>query len=817
MILVKDILTPREEVLSGNFRGVIRSHKVDTEEKGLENDSEELFKITFLSTALKRAIELINEKAIGKSNQGAFLLAGPYGAGKTHGLITLYHLFKNPESAKDWLNTEWKVDLKIPFNTKTCMISTRRYDKDLIWEPIFQKLGRDDLLPQIRRFPTTDQIEELIDSNPTAIFIDEIENWYGSFDPATQSDLIERNETFLEHLFEVANDPSKNLFVFITFLGEKSGLKKIFNRTKPITLDVSIIDDRKKIILHRLFENSTKKNSEKIEKIINSYIDKYKEPIEIENISTYKQKMFDTYPFHPLLFECLTQIYEAAAERQDIRGMMNILADVVKDYYDKSDIFLISDLEESSFRGIDLRLVEKYNYDIDRVKDISYGKEILKTVLVFTLNDKTKGCSKSDILLSIFKPTQGHSINSLFMDIENIYGKAHYLHKIGSIYIYKHDLEIYALIEKEKKNIKEEAISRKIAELVKLKVFDNRAFIYGFEDIPDDSKFKIVTSLDSFSDLNVLVENLETFYRGKTWQNVSVFIFPNNGNIIENYEINEKIKRILAAERLQSQVEDGEKKIQKILEDENVQITTKLKALFGRILRWVADGDKLTPRLINIIPDISTIREKACSDTGIVEEHILESVKDKAEGERLEFLINDFKKLRKYPVILSDEDVFRAVRILHKDKRVIVQGDRGKWYIDEIPRNLEYNFSIFDPKFAPEKEIEPIDGKEKPDDEITEQGDFIGRNEGDPERPIVDRRNKVILNEEGNSIRNIVSKIENKTNEYDAFTDIKLKYEFAKEISKQDIMKFLKSFPAPDVLTESIISAEISLWRKNES
>lgn len=64
------------------------------------------------------------------------------------------------------------------------------------------------MLDKIKRFPTIAQIEEIIGDKTCAIFLDEIENQYGSFDTVKQADIIERNETFLEHLFEVANDPN---------------------------------------------------------------------------------------------------------------------------------------------------------------------------------------------------------------------------------------------------------------------------------------------------------------------------------------------------------------------------------------------------------------------------------------------------------------------------------------------------------------------------------------------------------------------------------------------------------------------------------
>ncbi|RKX77153.1 MAG: hypothetical protein DRP87_09965 [Spirochaetes bacterium] len=807
MTLIKDIIKPRSEILEGRFQGVIQSHKVDSEEERLESNAEDLFKVTYVSSALKRALERVNDKLTGSSNQGAVLLVGPYGAGKTHGLITLYHLLREPKIAKNWLRN-WRVDIALPSSTKTCIVSTRRYDVDFLWDPIFLKLGRRDILSKIKRFPTVDQIEDMVGEETCAIFIDEIENWYGSFDPENQSDLIERNETFLEHLFEVANDPNRNLLVFLTFLEEKEGLKKIFNRTKPVRIDVSVTEDRGKIVLYRLFEDSDRKDLEKIEQIIQGYMEKYSEPIRIENPYRYKQRMTETYPFHPLLLETLTQVYEAATERQDIRGMMNVLADMVKENYDKKDFLLICDLDENAFRGVDLRLVEKYNYDLKRVKDISYGAAILRSILVFTLNDKTIGATESDILLSVFCPTQGQTLNALIMDLENIYGKPHYLHKEGDFYLFKHDLNIFALMEKEKRNITDEDLKRKIAEIVKKDVFENKVFIYGFETIPDDSKIKMIVSLESWGENDTLKNKLEEFYQGKNWQNTYIVILPNIDSILSFYEIVEKTKRLLAGERLQEQVEDKERKIQRLVTEEIEQIAEKIKASYGRIVKWVARERELVPRLINASPDIRSIREKAGSDSSLVGDFILQEVKDKAQGVRLEFIINDFKKLRRFPFILDDEIIYSAIRNLHRDKRVVIQGDRGKWYIDEMPRTLESGFVIFDPKYAPQEEIIEIGVAEILEDEEKPEGKKPGE-----VRPLeIERREKKQLSVRGNSPRVILSQIEARTREKDLFTGINIKYQFVKELSKQEIMKFIKQLPQE----EAEMDGEVELWREHE-
>lgn len=801
MVAIKDIMKPRKEVIESRFQGVVQSHKIGAKEPRIENSPEDFFRITYPSSALKRTLERINEKLSGTSNQGGVLLVGPYGSGKTHGIISLYHIFKHPEIAKAWLR-KWNIHIEAPADTKSAIVSTRRYDVDLLWEPIFTLLGQKGILPSVKRFPTVDQIEEVVGDSTCAIFIDEIENWYGSFNPETQAALIERNETFLEHLLEVANDPGKKLFVFITSLEEKEGLKKIFNRTKPIRIDVSAMEDREKIVLHRLFENTDERDLDAVEKVANAYVDKYTDPIILDNPYQYRQRMIQTYPFHPLLLDATTQVYEAATERQDIRGMMNVLADAVKDTHDKKDLILLSDLDENAFRGIDLNLVEKYSYDLDRVKDISFSREILKSILIYTLNEKTVGATEADILLSVFSPTQGHTLNGIVMDLENIYGKPHYLHKEDGIYLFKHDLNIFALLEKERKKVSEDDVKRKVAEIVKKDVFENRVFIYDFEEIPDDSKTKIVVTLESWGDEETLRSKLNEFYKGRTWQNTYIIIFPTVESIL-SFEIVEKTRRLIGAQKLQTQVEDKERKLQKLITDELKESSEKIKGLYGYMLRWVVRGEELALRKINVIADADVVREKAGSDASLVGDCILEEIKDKADGQRIELLINDFRKYRKYPMVLDSEAVYKTITTLQRDKRLITQGERGRWYIDETPKSLEPGYSVFDPQYAPvevEKEAEE------------EEGEHVEGQKLEEEITGVERRERKTLDLKGNSPRVILSQVEARTRGSDIFKAVNIRYQLKRDLTKEEMMKFIKQLPQED----ADIEGEVELWRERD-
>jgi len=384
------------------------------------------------------------------------------------------------------------------------------------------------------------------------------------------------------------------------------------------------------------------------------------------------------------------------------------------------------------------------------------------------------------------------------MDLENIYGKPHYLHKEKGVYIFKHELNIFALLEKEKRKITDDDIKKKIAGIVKKDVLENKVFIYGFEEIPTGSKIKMLVALESWGTNDPLKSKLNEFYKGKEWQNTYVIVLPTAESLF-SFEIMEKTKRLIAAEKLRGQVEDREGKLQKVISDERKEITEKIERFYGYMVRWVAREDKLVPRLINVSPDVNAIRDKAGSDASLVGDYLLEEIKDEASGKRIEFVINDFKKFRKYPPVLDDDVVYTAIRNLHRDKRVVIQGERGRWYIDDVPRDLEPSFVVFDPKYAPEVIVSPEPG-------VPEREEA----EGEEREPTVERRQKKLLDLRGNSPRVILSQVEARTRESDIFKLIKLTYQFRRDLTKQEIMKLIKQLP-PE---EADIEGEVELWRE---
>jgi hypothetical protein len=803
MVRVSDIVKPREKVLQRDIESTVKAYKVDSGEERIESSASEFLETTYPSNAIRDIIEQVNRKLKHKDDQGAFLLQGPYGSGKSHALITLYHLFDHspppPPSAEDWTDY-WGLDFVHTEDSESIILSAQNEEPDELWVPLFKKAGREDLLDEFSKYPTTEHIEELVGESVFAIFLDEIETWWESFDQEEQRTLMQRNKLFLQNLLEVAEDSKRQLFVFITLLDKTPELKEIINRTSPHAEDISSSGDREKIIKHRMFKNPEEDlDREKVREVVREYIEGYSSPIEFENEKRFEEDFVDSYPFHPQLLHILDNIYEGAKERQNVRGELLVLADMIAEKHDKTGVFLLSDLNHKAFRTIDRDLVNKYETDVNkRVSDISYGDEILKSVLLYSLVDNVSAATEPDILKATLKPTEGMTVTDLSMSLENLYGKAHYLHKDDGHYKISNDLVVPALIQNERNGIDDEDAEEKLSELVQKEVFNNQVHIYtgqNDDEIPDDRELTFVVSLKSLGDEEQTKEALKDFYHGRRYQNTLVFIMPKGEGLTTNPQLLGKVKRIIAAENLKNRVEEKESEIDRVMQDDIKEVVRDIKDAYGYWIKWSQAGDSHEVEAIRkqVEADIHDIKDTIRTDKSLIEKIVWQEVQADEEGRRVESLLDDFKKMRKYPLLSDDNLFFSTVKNMIGEK-VYLEGDRGKIYRKKAPSQIKDEYVLLDPEYVAEEAETNTDQdtiKQKKEEALKDSRDGVPEPEEEDSYEITTTSVDAI----GNSPRSILATFEGRLNSStDTVENVTLEIDLD-SMDKEAFMEFVRSLP----------------------
>jgi predicted AAA+ superfamily ATPase len=238
-----------------NVRGVVRFWQVQSaaeiSEDNWEKDTEQVFEKTYITEQLMQTIKRITDSVNGEREKSAFVFEGTYGTGKSHSMLTIYHIFKHPELAKDYFPS--LKELEIPKIDHIIILSHYRNEKNL-WEPLYESIAPEQK-QLIQDYPAIENLISLLKNKKVLVFLDETENWF-----ATRSDeiLIQRNLNFLQNLFEAVSGRDSQTAVIQTVLGRDNRLKNIINRNSE-TINLNIKDiERKQIISHRLFETLNK-------------------------------------------------------------------------------------------------------------------------------------------------------------------------------------------------------------------------------------------------------------------------------------------------------------------------------------------------------------------------------------------------------------------------------------------------------------------------------------------------------------------------------------------------------------------------------
>ncbi|RLI98027.1 MAG: hypothetical protein DRP00_02915, partial [Candidatus Aenigmatarchaeota archaeon] len=315
-------------------------------------DSETFFKRTHPTKGLKNIVKDVLLTLAGKEEKGKVIqLQTPFGGGKTHALVYLYHLFKGEftptEDIKEILK---ECGLKeIPKAKVAVFVGTvpDPLKGKTPWGEIAEQLGTYELVKEHdekRITPGREILEKILSRNePTLLLIDEI------------TEYVVKAKEFEDEIFafcqELTETVSKSLTrcVLVCTLpssapygerGERvlSQLQKIFGRMQLIYTPVEG-EEIYEIIRKRLFEDLGKVSDH--EAVATEYFELYQRlgeevPSETREIH-YKEKIKKSYPFHPELINILFERWGAIPSFQRTRGVLRLLAEIVADLFKRQD------------------------------------------------------------------------------------------------------------------------------------------------------------------------------------------------------------------------------------------------------------------------------------------------------------------------------------------------------------------------------------------------------------------------------------------------------------------------------------------------
>ncbi|MFX0090895.1 MAG: ATP-binding protein [Candidatus Hodarchaeota archaeon] len=337
-------------------------------EEGAEiyRNPEKFFQRTYLTKGMKDLLKVVLLRISSQPDGKAVInLQTPFGGGKTHSLIALYHFFARSSQIShlsfiEGLLAEVKLDsipnpkVAVLIGTALKILGESKPDGTVVktlWGELVYQLGGPRLFSKVQKYdeqlvaPGTKDLAEIFNEvGPTVILIDEILTYISLIGAHSQNERTISTEQVLAffQVLSIAVSNSASASLVITFpqtrlerFGKEAEtalekLNKIFGRLKynltPVE-GIEIFD----VIKRRIFQYTG--NPEVCQKSVEEYWKFYQAhnkelPAKIQRFSkhfSYKDLMVKAYPFHPELIEILYEQWEKLPGFQSTRGLLRLL------------------------------------------------------------------------------------------------------------------------------------------------------------------------------------------------------------------------------------------------------------------------------------------------------------------------------------------------------------------------------------------------------------------------------------------------------------------------------------------------------------
>ena len=719
MASVSDLLPQSSELRKkGYVQGRINLYNVDDDSK-LEGDASRFFARTYPTGKIIDIIEDIRDNFQNQNPSGNYVIDGTYGSGKSHLMVTLYHLFSSPSEASSWLD-EHNIEFTPPEDSVVVPYSLQDTHPEVFWEPFFDSLDEVKRIEDIDSYPDKSTIEAALpEDRPVLVLFDEIEDFYGSISSDTKKRGI---GGFVQALTEAAAEPENELYTVTSLLriGEGTGIVSRLNRDDAGGGSLTDTPDKTEIIRYRLFDVQNFDEGA-ADQVVEQYIDKYQdvEHIDLDSVKEYREEMKDSYPFHPNLMEVLEERFYNSAEYQNTRGMLYLLSCVVTSRDVEVDLFTASDVElidEDTFRQlnrIDRTVVENAKEDIERVNHIEYGPEIINTLTLHSLNVGVhEGANDEELLLGTLRP------DDRAQDILDARGKmrgvARHLHKLNGEWAMQEEASIEVVANNELDEVSDSKALARLASYIRNDVFEGNTYILKKEDgeystysgsFPDHTpEIKILATLWGLSN-----DERKEVLKGKSNPNTILIVEPTGGQSVSlktHTQLLTKIRRVITYEDLQDELdEEGQRKAAKLRDEEEAEVIDRIRGAYGNWIKF--SGDTTIPKTVDA-DDVGTgksyydaIVEKAEADIMDVKSTIVNKIENEQAGVNIGQLLEDFRIQRGYPVLVGEEKFDKAIKQLIREGEAAIQESGGVWKRDP-PHSIDRAAHLYDAEFAPD-------------------------------------------------------------------------------------------------------------------
>ncbi len=564
----QQVAVPHEDVVAGRLTMDVFAADLWQVVKGTApedyKDPGIFFRKTYLTRGLQNILDIAKKRLEGSTGDSVIQLQTPFGGGKTHTLIALYHKAK-----------EWGVNVAV-FEGTT-------FDPKEVkpWEEIEKQLTGKVELTRGDIAPGKEKLIKLISENsPVLILMDEVLEYVTKAAGVKVGDtnLASQTLAFVQELTGAVSTVGNSLLVItlpssvLEHYDENAErffqqLQKVTGRTERIYTPVE--EDEIELVIRRRLFQSIKEDEAKA--TVDEFVDTAVREglLKADERSTYRERFLKSYPFKPEVIDVLYKRWGSFPTFQRTRGVLRLLSLVVHDLLGKEVPYIrVSDFnlkkeeikrelikhigaEWDSVIAQDITSTESGSKAVDTSIGASYlpyrlGTAVSTAIFMYSFSGRgERGTSIREIKLSTFIPGVPASI--IDTAVNQLRERLFYLSDEGLYFTTQPNLNRIALLKEE--NITFHDIEERERELIEEHISKETPLKIHLwtdpKDIPDTPELKLIITRKK-----PIREDLET--KGETprvYRNTLVFLAGN-----ENQEdtFHSFIRKLLAYQAVYS-------------------------------------------------------------------------------------------------------------------------------------------------------------------------------------------------------------------------------------------------------------------------
>ena len=304
--------------------------------------------ITYPSSDVRRALEAVSTASSGKP----VVMIGQRGSGKSHIMALIHYAFESPQAVEEWakywgsrLPSKKLTEITLQRGFKAISETLSNAEFPVLWDVLFDRhprgayyRGRFEQSGSL--VPSKSLLQDMFGEQKTALILDELQTWYDGLhnEPGPEGRKhLQWAFNFIQILSEIAEDRPDLFSLIVSVRDNTTDAFQQIHRKSPVVIDFkgeTAREDRKRLVLHRLFKNRSNIPSATIEQLVSNYAKERNRLLFADRSPADQARLAaecaECWPYSPELLSLLEDQILMAAAAQDSRDFIRMLAEVFR-------------------------------------------------------------------------------------------------------------------------------------------------------------------------------------------------------------------------------------------------------------------------------------------------------------------------------------------------------------------------------------------------------------------------------------------------------------------------------------------------------